>query len=273
MANSKSPQLRIALLLALLAVALVAVVAVDPIPQDLAYHEFADARGLWGVPNFGDVMSNLAFAAVGLSALFVLQRHRAELFASFADARPYIVFFIGVTLVSVGSAYYHWEPSNERLLWDRLPMSIAFMAISSAVVADRINASAGNGWLLIALLTFGLASLLYWDWTESQGRGDLRFYGLVQFYPMLALPVICWLYPKHRYTRVRWLLWVLGWYGLSKLFEFLDVFVFEATGRAVSGHTLKHLAAAVATFMVLPMISDHLQTARSARGSTQGARP
>ena len=112
-------------------------------------------------------------------------------FAERSDAWPYLAFFIGVALVSAGSAYYHWAPSNDRLLWDRLPMSIAFMAFCSAIIADRIDSKAGNVWLLPVLIGLGLASLVYWNWTESLGRGDLRFYGFVQFYPMIAIPAVC----------------------------------------------------------------------------------
>lgn len=245
---------RFAILIGLLAVALAIVFAVDPIPQDLAYHQFVDTRGIFGIPNFGDVASNIGFAVVGVMALIVLISQGHELFSTRADARPYLVFFVGVTLVSLGSGYYHWAPSNASLLWDRLPMSIAFMAISAAVVADRIDAKAGNGWLLGILLMLGLSSLFYWDWTESLGRGDLRYYALVQFYPMLALPIIIWAFRDHNYTNGRFLGWVIAWYGLSKVLEFFDRGVFELTGNLVSGHSLKHLAAAVATFMVLQML-------------------
>ena len=94
---------------------------------------------------------------------------RRDIFAEPSDAWPYLVFFIGVALVSAGSAYYHWAPSNNRLLWDRLPMSIAFMAFCSAIIADRIDAKAGNVWLLPVLIGLGVVSLAYWNWTESWG--------------------------------------------------------------------------------------------------------
>jgi hypothetical protein len=242
------------LLIALLTASIGIVLFVDPIPQDLAYHDFADKRGWLGIPNFGDVTSNIGFLVVGALALFVLVYRYRELFRSSADSRPYLIFFVGVTLVSLGSGYYHWEPSNASLLWDRLPMSIAFMAISAAVVADRITNRAGNGWVLAVLLILGLSSLFYWHWTESLGRGDLRFYGLVQFYPMLALPVIIWAFPGHHYTIGRYLGWTIAWYGLSKVLEFFDRGIYELTGQLVSGHSLKHLAAAVATYMVLRML-------------------
>ena len=122
------------------------------------------------------------------------------------------------------------------------------------VVADRIDARAGNTWLLPVLVAFGLISLVYWYWTESMGRGDLRFYGFVQFFPIVAMPVVCWLFPENRYTAGRYLTWVIGWYALSKLLEHFDSQIFGLSGQAISGHTLKHLAAAVATFLVLRML-------------------
>ncbi len=246
---------RIAILIGLLVLVVIFVGTLEPIPQDPGYHLFADSREFFGIPNFNDVVSNIGFTLVGLLGLFlVIGEGRRTLFAESVDARPYGIFFIAVALVGVGSVYYHWAPSNERLFWDRLPMAIAFMAITSATVADRIDAKAGNGWLLLLLLAGGAASLMYWHWTESLGRGDLRLYALVQFYPMLALPVVIALFPRHRYTAGPYLTWVIIWYALSKVLEYFDGEVFELLGHTVSGHTLKHLAAAVATLVVLQML-------------------
>lgn len=246
----------IVILLGLFGIGLAAVWFIGPIPQDPSYHFFADTRRMLGIPNFNDVTSNIGFGIVGMLGLaIVLGPRRGMVFRELADARPYVVFFAGVALVSLGSAYYHWEPSNGRLLWDRLPMSIAFMAFFSAVVADRIHANAGNSWLLVVLVAAGLSSLIYWDYTEQLGRGDLRLYGLVQFYPMLALPVILWFCPKHRYLSGPGIALVLLWYGLSKLLEHFDAEIFEIFGHAVSGHTLKHLAAAMSTFVVFRLLS------------------
>ena len=246
---------RVAILVGLLVIVVIVVGTLEHIPQDPGYHLFADRREFFGIPNFNDVVSNIAFALVGVLGLFlIVGEGRRILFAESIDARPYSLFFIAVALVGVGSAYYHWAPSNERLFWDRLPMAIAFMAITSATVADRIDARAGNGWLLWLLLALGAASLIYWHWTESLGRGDLRFYALVQFYPMLALPVVIVLFPRHRYTLGRYLAWVIAWYALSKVLEHFDGEVFEILGHTVSGHTLKHLAAAVASLAVLQML-------------------
>lgn len=244
---------RTGVLISLLLAGLAGLLLVDPIPQDPAYHLFADTRSWFGVPNFFDVVSNVGFAVVGLFGLVAITR-TPSLFHLPGDVRPYIVFFAGVTLISLGSAFYHRAPSNETLLWDRFPMSVAFMALASAIVADRIHRRAGNGWLLVLLVSLGIGSLLYWYVTESLGRGDLRFYAFVQFYPVVMLPVIIWLFPDNRYTAGRYIVWVFVWYGLSKLLEHYDSAVFNLLGETVSGHTLKHLAAAASALVVLRML-------------------
>ncbi|MDA1097679.1 MAG: ceramidase domain-containing protein [Proteobacteria bacterium] len=229
---------------------------VAPIPQDLGYHAFADTRSGLGIPNFGDTVSNLGFAVVGIWGLWlVLGRVGKDIFSDRADAWPYIVFFIGIAFVSLGSAYYHLAPDNDRLFWDRLPMTIGFMAIFSALVADRIHQPIATRLLLPLLVLAGLLCLLYWNWTEARGHGDLRFYGLVQLYPMVALPLILWLFPRAHYTAGNYLFWVIFWYALAKVLEVFDREIFSLLGHAVSGHSLKHLAAAVATFVVVRMIA------------------
>ena len=252
--NDLSFRQRIMLLLGLFAVVLFLIAMLEPRPQDPEYHLFADNRAFFGIPNFNDVVSNLGFATAGIVGILLVAGSRHSLFACPPDIRPYAIFFVAITLVSIGSAYYHWAPSNERLFWDRLPMSMAFMAISSAVVADRIDARAGNGWLLLVMLAAGAASLVYWNWTESAGRGDLRFYALVQFYPMAALPLIIGLFPRFRYTAGRYLAWMILWYASAKVLEHFDGEVFALLGHTVSGHTLKHLAAAVAPIVIVRML-------------------
>ena len=250
---------RVAILLGLLLIGLAGLLFVDPIPQDLDYHRLADARAFFGVPNFNDVMSNAGFALVGIfGVIAVAGVSRHALFVKPVDARPYLIFFAGVALVSLGSAWYHWAPSNERLLWDRLPMSVAFMAFAAAIVADRIHARAGNTWLLLILVTLGVLSLLYWNHTEQLGQGDLRFYAFVQFYPIIILPVILWLFPEYQYVPGRYIAWVFAWYGLSKVLEYFDDQVFGMLGYTISGHTLKHLAAAASAFVVLRMLTSRL---------------
>jgi hypothetical protein len=253
--NTPTVEQRLWVLVAMFVVSVGGVLLVAPIPQDPAYHLFADSRALLGIANFGDVTSNVGFILVGVPGMWLVTGTRGRrIFTEAADGWPYGVFFFGVALVCLGSGYYHLEPGDDRLFWDRLPMTIAFMSLFSAIVADRIDRRAGIFGLLPVLLVLGMLSLVYWDWTEAQGRGDLRFYGLVQFYPMAALPVICWLFRKAGYTGGGYLIWVIVWYAIAKVLEHFDAEVFDLLGHTVSGHSLKHLASAVATFMVLRMV-------------------
>ena len=108
--------------------------AMPRIPQEPGYHQFAETRAVLGVPNGLDVLSNLAFAVVGLAGIaLVVSRGRA-----LRDPRerwPWLVFFAGVTFTSLGSAWYHLAPSNASLVWDRLPMAVGFMALLSAAAS------------------------------------------------------------------------------------------------------------------------------------------
>jgi hypothetical protein len=229
---------------------------IEPVPQPLSYHQFVDMRSWLGISNFGDVVSNLPFALTGGAGLwYVFGPRGSSIFDCRADRLPYAVFFTGVSLVSIGSAYYHLAPDNGRLVWDRLPMSVTFMALFSAFIADRIHSRIGTYWLMPSFICAGLLSVIYWDLSETLGQGDLRWYFLVQFFPILALPVICWLFPEGRYTSARHLAWVIVWYAASKALEFLDVEIFRLLGNSVSGHTLKHLASAIAVVIVLLMIA------------------
>jgi hypothetical protein len=223
-----------------------------PVPQNPAYHDFADQRTLFGVPHCLNVVSNALFLLVGVLGLAFLGSRAARRpggpLRRPEERWPFAVFFLGVALTSVGSAYYHLDPTNERLLWDRLPMAVSFMALFAAVIAERIRLGLGLR-LLPALVAAGLASVLYWYWTEQRGRGDLRPYYLVQYGTTLALATLL-LFPA-RYTGSGHLFGALLLYVAAKFFEApLDAPIF-ALGGWVSGHTLKHLAAGAATYEVL----------------------
>jgi hypothetical protein len=170
---------------------------------------------------------------------------------------PYLVLFIGVVLTCFGSGYYHLAPDNARLVWDRLPITLGFMGLMSAVVCERISRTTGLR-LLPLFLALGVASVFYWYWTELHGIGDLRPYLFVQFFPALAIPLILWLYPA-KYTGNRELLFAALLYFAAKLFEFFDSQIYAVSGNLISGHTLKHVAAAWAVWWILRM----LQTRRA----------
>ncbi|MFD2204587.1 hypothetical protein [Kiloniella antarctica] len=233
-----------------------ALLLASPIPQDPAYHIFADTRSCLGVANFGDVISNGGFLLVGLIGLVKLKAlWQGGRFDNFWQMSPFLLFFIAVAFVAPGSAYYHEVPDNDRLFWDRLPMTIAFMSLFAGILADRVHVLF-SGKALWVMVLFGVVSLLYWRQTEIQGVGDLRPYVLVQFYPLVVLPLICWLYPRFNLTPVRYLIWMYVWYTTAKGLEFFDAEVYQFFETALSGHSLKHLVAALAVYMVVKMLSD-----------------
>jgi hypothetical protein len=239
--------------LILIAVAIpAAVFFFPPIPQSLDYHNFADQRVRLGVSNFFNVASNFPFILVGLIGLwFLLKKEGRQSFLHPSERWAYAIFFAGVAFTSIGSSYYHLAPDNDRLFWDRLPMTLGFMSVFAAVISERVNLKAGFG-LLAPLLAVGLASVLYWRVTEARGEGDLRLYAIVQFYPLLAIPAMLALFPP-RYTRGSEFVGALAVYGAAKIFEVADAQIFSA-GRLVSGHSLKHIAAALSALVILDML-------------------
>ncbi len=194
-------------------------------PQPLSYHQFADQRSWLGIPNLGNVASNIVFLVAGLWGLaFLASESSREQFLEPRERWPYFLVFLGLVLTAFGSAYYHLAPDNARLVWDRLPMTVVFMP---------------------------LVGVLQWYSTEQQGAGDLRFYLAVQLYAVLALIVAMLLPP--RYTRGSDLLVVAGLYVLAKICESADRQIFSL-GHFVSGHTIKHLSAGAAGFWILRML-------------------
>lgn len=103
------------------------------------------------------------------------------------------------------------------------------------------------------MLVLEIGSVTFWRYTEQQGMGDPRPYALVQFFPMLAIPLIVILFPA-RYTGVRFLVEALGWYVLAKLFEHFDRTIFELLQETISGYTLKHLASRVAVYALFKYV-------------------
>jgi len=216
---------------------------VDPIAQDPTYYLSADARLLFGVRNFWNVATNLPFLLAGAAGLAGAGRLASQ------DLRfHYLLFCTAVMLVALGSAYYHLDPSTPTLVWDRLPMTVAFMTLLSAVIADRVSWVAGRA-LLWPLVVIGVGSIAWWVRSEAAGAGDLRPYALVQFLPMLLIPLLILRRPGKGLSANR--LWMaLAAYVAAKLAEQFDAGVLAATG-ALSGHGLKHLLAALAAWWVV----------------------
>lgn len=255
------------LIVAVKVVAVAAALLIPAMPQPIAYHDFADHRDLFGVHNFLDVASNGAFLIVGIIGLAVTMGRRAQ-FEFTLERLPYVVFFVGVTLTAAGSAYYHLHPDNETLFWDRLPMTIAFMGLVCSQIVDRISVRAGLA-LLIPMLMLGAASVIYWRVTERAGVGNVVPYGVLQGYSVVILLLMAVLKPS-RYTHGKMLYWVFGWYVLSKVLETYDAKVLELN-HLVSGHTLKHLAAAAAGVAVWMMLTRRTLIGKAPGRATQPA--
>jgi len=224
------------------AVPLLILLCLPPIHQDARYHEFADTRRFLGVPNFADVVSNAPFLVVGLAGIVL---------GAFGRLTGYSIcwftFFLGVSLVSVGSGYYHWHPNDDSLVWDRLPMTVAFIGLFMAIVSESVHPRLGTILLLPGLL-LGAGSVIYWHYYN-----DLCFYAWVQYGPLLMLPLLLALFPSqysHRYM----LLIALGCYLLAKVFELSDREVFAILHGRVAGHAIKHLWAAASCFCILQML-------------------
>ena len=242
------------IMIGMAAIGVVLLFILPPIPQPQWYHDFADQVPLLGIPNFWNVISNFPLLVIGGGGILYLGSKKAKQGVLDANERwMYLVFFAAVTLTSVGSAYYHLKPNNERLVWDRLPIAIMFMALFGVIISEYLSRRAGK-LLFLPLLLLGAASVIYWDLTETWGRGDLRPYLLTQLYPALAIPVILLLTPG-KYTRTKKLYAAIAWYAAARLYEFLDKAIYGA-GRIISGHTLKHIGAAVSCYMILNWIQS-----------------
>jgi Ceramidase len=200
---------------ACVAVALFLILA-PPLHQSQSYHDFADQRTILGIPNFWNVISNLPFLVVGLAGI-----------TKFRDQASRILF-LGVFLTAFGSGYYHLAPDSARLFWDRLPMTIAFMALF-ALAINRARLAA-------PFVLFGIMSVVWWRVTDN-----LWLYGLVQFGTMAALLVVA--------ARRESGLWpVFIFYGFSKISEHFDKQIYSML--PLSGHTIKHLLAGIATWYI-----------------------
>ncbi len=256
--HSRAKDASLVVILALFAASVAGVLLIHPYDawpaQDPAYHDFADGRTLLGIPNFWNVASNLPFLLTGLLGIALCRRaepgSRAPWLESW-ERTALTVFFVGVALTCFGSSYYHLSPADGTLFWDRLPMTLGFMAFLAVILGERAHPRWGKA-ALWPLVIAGVLSVVYWHLSELAGRGDLRPYILVQFYPMLLIPALL-LFPP-RYTHTASYLVVLGWYLLAKVLELLDAWVFELTAGHLSGHSLKHLAAAVATYWLYRML-------------------
>lgn len=219
-----------------LIVPLIWITSLPPIHQNPNYHHFADQSFIFGIKHFFDVATNSLFLLVGLLGL---KEHRRK---NFAPSK--LLFIVGALLVAPGSAYYHLLPTNERLLWDRLPMVIGFSSLTCWLLVGYFNAQKEKI-LLILLNLIGLSSLAVWVSTD-----DLRFYYWVQLTPVLIL-VYLGVFKKELFNKGWPILAACTCYIAAKLTENYDLVFFNKLG--ISGHSLKHILAAMAIYALVKL--------------------
>lgn len=235
--------------LILVAVSLCTIILIallDPIPQDLNYHRFVDTRPFTSIPNFLNVFSNLPYLFVGIVGF--------QLYLNKTTHRPDLswgIFFVGVFLVGFGSSYYHLHPNNATLVWDRLPMTIGFMGLFVALLSEWFSPKLKI--ILLPMCLLGIYSVYYWQQTD-----DLRLYAWIQFFPLLFIVLAGILY-KPNVPYVKYIYMGLAFYILSKLFEYFDGSIHTLSAEVISGHTLKHFAAAYATYCIYLMLLKRTQ--------------
>ena len=243
------------IILSIVTLALLAAIPWLPhVPQDPGYHRFADTRTLFGIANAMDTLSNLAFIGVGLTGVWLLLSGRLPPATSAAGATAGL-FFMGLVATGLGSGWYHAQtpPDDAGLAVDRYGMVIAFAGVLGLAAAHKVSERAGwsMGWLAVVA---GPAAV--WWWTQ---HGNLAPYAVMQFGGMLVLVMI--LFWRSGSAGPNWGL-LVGCYALAKVFEAADAQIFHLTAQIVSGHTLKHLAAAGAgVAVIMPLISRRDQVA------------
>ncbi|KAK7328282.1 hypothetical protein VNO77_22385 [Canavalia gladiata] len=235
---------------------LVLMIVTPAIPQSQEYHNFADQRNFFGIPNALNVISNFPFLVIGLVGLVLCHHGNYFRLSLQGELWGWTCFYVGVAAVAVGSSYYHLKPDDARLVWDRLPMTVAFTSIIAIFIIERIDERKGMI-SIIPLVLVGIVSIVYWRFFD-----DLRPYALVQFVPCIAIPLMAILLPP-MYTHSTYWLWAAGFYLLAKVLEATDQVIYEWTYHIVSGHTLKHLSAAlVPVFLTFMLAKRSVETER-----------
>jgi len=239
--------LKFALLIAVTGGVIFGVFQTSAIPQNIIHHYYFDQRNLYGIPNFWNVVSTLPFLLVGLSGFYLLSSYPQNVYLK-QKRILYLMYSLALCLVTLGSSYYHLHPSNNTLLWYRLPMTLAFMSFFCIVLSDYISHRLAVI-ALFPLISLAVAAVIYWHQTESIDTVDLRFYVLVQFLPILLVVLILLMFDHERSHS--YLIWaMLVGYALAKVFEIYDHTVYEFLG-VVSGHTIKHVIAALSAYLLI----------------------
>ena len=231
------------------AATLIFALSLDPYPQPLSYHAFADGRRLLAIENFWNVVSNLPLLIFGLSGFVYTMLARVR-----GAKNSWRFFFAAIALTAIGSIWYHLAPDNERLFIDRFPIGMLMGALFAAILTEHVG-SMQERWLLPAVL-IGAGSALHWHLTD-----DLRFYAWVQVWTPIAVFIFLLLFRPIHGGR-GWLLVAFVLLILARFAEYYDVVIFRITKGFIAGHALKHLLAGLASLTIQLMLIRRRRTMR-----------
>ena len=229
----------------LLAVAALAVLAALLLATGLpaGYHHFADQRTLLSLPHALDVLSNLPFAAMGAWGLWWLRRVPVGCIDK-AQRGLAVLFFVGLMATAFCSSGYHLDPHDAGLCIDRVGMSLAFAGLLGLAAADRISARAGVALAALVAVAAPATALVAWlggnmtPWAVLQGGG------------LVLLAALALRRPQPRALGFS-IIGVIAFYAVAKALELADAPVFALTQQLISGHSAKHLVAALAAWPVV----------------------
>ena len=232
----------LALLLAVAALAvLAALLPATGLPA--GYHDFADQRTLLGLPHALDVLSNLPFAVMGAWGLWWLRRVPLDRLGT-AQRGLAGLLFIGLIATAFCSSGYHLDPHDAGLCIDRVGMSLAFAGLLGLAAADRISARAGVALAALVAVAAPATALVAWlggnmtPWAVLQGGG------------LVLLAALALRRPQPRALGFS-IIGVIAFYAVAKALELADAPVFALTQQLISGHSAKHLVAALAAWPVV----------------------
>ena len=232
----------LALLLAVAALAaLAALLPATGLPA--GYHDFADQRTLLGLPHARDVLSNLPFAVMGAWGLWWLRRVPLDRLGT-AQRGLAGLLFIGLIATAFCSSGYHLDPHDAGLCIDRVGMSLAFAGLLGLAAADRISARAGVALAALVAVAAPATALVAWlggnmtPWAVLQGGG------------LVLLAALALRRPQPRALGFS-IIGVIAFYAVAKALELADAPVFALTQQLISGHSAKHLVAALAAWPVV----------------------
>jgi hypothetical protein len=237
---------------------MIGVALMHPVINGPSFHRYADARAFFGIPNAGDVLSNLPFVIIGIAGLLAARR-------VVGVSRGLVaLFFAGILGIGLGSGAYHAYPIDATLAFDWLPIVLALAWLSALLLADRVDPFAGKVAAVVLPLAAFASVAWWWGGGGTSAGGDMRWYAFLQLLFVVLVPVILFLYPKGRLERGPLLLGV-ACFVAARLVHSADETVLEMTG--VSGHTLKHLVAAMAAYFVLVAVRRAAPATTPARSS------